>query len=174
MSNQISINKVTNANIYVDGRSFLGRAEEATLPIIKNKMSDHKALGMIGELEYAAGLEKMEMKIKWNSMYPEVMKKTANPFSSTSLQIRSSIDVWAGGARTEQKPLVVYITGQFKEVPLGTFKAQENVELESSVAVTYCKLEIDGETVVEIDVEANIYIVDGVDLMAQYRQNLGI
>jgi P2 family phage contractile tail tube protein len=48
------------------------------------------------------------------------------------------------------------------------------VELETDFAVYYCKLEIDGEAIVEIDVLANIYKVAGVDKLAKYRANLGI
>lgn len=174
MANNISINRITNANVYADGKSLLGRAEEVTMPTVKYKNADHKALGMVGEMEYTSGIEKMEAKIKWNSFYPDVMKKFANPFSGIKLQVRASMDVYEAGSRTRQVPVVLYLTVRPKEQPLGAFKAQDNVELENSLACSYCKLEIDGETITEIDVEANIWIVDGVDLLKEYRQNLGI
>jgi len=173
MSN-VKINKVTNANIYADGASFLGRAEEVSLPVLKNKTAEHKALGMIGTLEYVSGIDKLEMKIKWNSFYVDVMKKAGNPYRAVNLQIRSSIEVYEGGTRVEEVPLKVFVKGQFKELPLGNFKSQDNVELESTLTCTYCKLEIGDEKIMEVDVEANIYIVDGVDLLAQYREHLGI
>ena len=74
MSN-IQINRLTNANIYMDGTNLLGRAEEIQLPQIKHKMADHKALGMVGSAEFFAGIDKLESKIKWNALYPEVLKK---------------------------------------------------------------------------------------------------
>ena len=43
---KIAINRITNANVYIDGASLLGRAEEVELPQIKAKMSEHKALGL--------------------------------------------------------------------------------------------------------------------------------
>ena len=51
---------------------------------------------------------------------------------------------------------------------------KEDTELESTVAVQYYKLEIDGEEIVEIDVINNIYKVGGEDLLAERRQNLGL
>lgn len=174
MANNISINRITNANVYVDGKSCLGRAEEVTNPVIKHKMADHVALGMVGEMSYASGIEKMEAKIKWNSFYPEVLKKVSNPFQAIQLQVRGNLETWEGGSRTGQQPVVVYMTAQSTESPLGAFKAQDNAELESSFAISYYKLEIDGEVISEIDVEANIWMVNGVDLLAQYRNNLGI
>ncbi|MOA16877.1 Phage tail tube protein FII [compost metagenome] len=174
MAEKIKINRVTNANIYVDGISLLGRAEEVSLPTIKNKNAEHKALGMVGIVEYFAGIDKLEMKIKWNSFYTEVMKKAANPFEAVKLQIRSSIEGYQGGSRVSQTPVIIYVTAQYKDFPLGNFKQHDNVELESNLSVTYCKMEIDGEEVMEIDVESNIYKVNGEDLLAQYRENLGI
>lgn len=158
----------------MDGGSLLGRAEEITLPDVKYKQADHKALGMFGEMEYTAGMEKLTTKIKWNSFYPEVLKKTANPYSAIKLQIRASMEIFEGGARVAEVPVIVYLTVRSKGTPLGTFKAQDNAEGETEFAVSYFKQDINSETIIEVDVEANIWIVDGVDLLANYRQNLGI
>lgn len=174
MASNVTINRLTNANIYADGNSFLGRAEEINLPVVKFKTGDHKALGMIGAIEYFAGIDKLEGKIKWNSYYPEVLKKVANPFEAVRLQVRASLETYEGGSRTAQKPAVVYLTVSSRDFPLGNFKQHDNVELENNYGSTYCKLEIDGEEIVEIDLEANIFKVGGVDLLAEYRANLGI
>lgn len=66
---KIEINKLTNANVYMNGINLLGRAEEVQLPQIKHKMAEHKALGMVGSAEFFAGIDKMECKIKWNALY---------------------------------------------------------------------------------------------------------
>ncbi len=54
---KISVNKLYNANVYVNGTSFLGRAEEVQLPKVQYKTVEHKALGMVGTLETPAGIE---------------------------------------------------------------------------------------------------------------------
>lgn len=172
MSN-IAVNRLTNANIYLDGRSLLGRAEEVNLPDIKHKLSEHKALGMVGSVELWSGIEKMEASIKWNSIYSDVLKKAANPFNSVNLQVRASVEVYNSQGRVAQQPAVTYISGQFKNAPMGNFKQHDNVELTSMLSVTYCKQTINGEDVLEIDVLANIYKVNGVDVLAQYRNNIG-
>ena len=58
---KIEINKLTNANVYLNGTNLLGRAEEVELPQIKHKMAEHKALGMIGSAEFFSGM------IKWSA-----------------------------------------------------------------------------------------------------------
>ena len=52
---KISINRLTNANVYLDGGSMLGRAEEVSLPVLKAKMAEHKALGMVVAIVGFAG-----------------------------------------------------------------------------------------------------------------------
>lgn len=169
---QITVKRVTNANVYVDGNSLLGKSEEVSLPDVKYKTADHNGLGMIGDVEFFSGIEKMEAKIKWNSFYEDVLLKVANPFVPLSMQIRSSIETYGSAGRSE-KPLVAYITGQSKNFPAGNFKKHDNVESESTFSVTYYKLVIDGKDIIEIDVLSNIYKVNGVDILAEYRANIG-
>lgn len=171
---QISINRLTNANIYINGASYLGKAEEVNLPAIVYKMVEHKALGMVGTAEFFAGIEKMESKIKWNSFYQDAMKNAANPFQNVRMQVRSSLETYSSDGKIAEVPVVCYMTCAYKGFPMGNFKQHDNVELESNLSVYYCKLEIDGNPVIEFDSLANIFKVDGTDVMAQYRANLGI
>ena len=170
---KIAINRVTNANIYIDGVNLLGRAEEIKLPDISAMMSEHKALGMFGKVELPSGFDKLDGEIKWNSYYKEVAKAMANPFKALQLQCRSSIDVYSSGGRVNQLPLVTHLTVMFKKNPVGTFKPHDNVELPSAFSATYIKQVIDGEDVLELDYLANIYKVGGEDLLQQYRANIG-
>jgi P2 family phage contractile tail tube protein len=170
----VKINKLTNANIYIDGNSLLGKAEEIELPMIQHVMAEHKALGLVGKMEFFSGVDIMTAKIKWNSFYEDVLKKIANPTQAVKLQVRSSLEEWNSGGRVAELPVVAYITAASKDYPGGNFKQQENVEVESNLTVYYFKLEINGAPIIELDVAANIYKVAGADILATYRANLGI
>jgi len=89
------------------------------------------------------------------------------------MQIRSSQETYTGQGRTEEVPVVVFLTGSFKKFPLGGFKQHDNVEAETALTITYLRLVVNGEDIVEIDVLSNIYKVAGEDLLAQYRSNIG-
>lgn len=168
------IKRVTNANIYMDGNSLLGRAEEITAPVIKHKMSEHKALGMVGTVEFFSGIEKIESKVKWNSFYYDVLRKIGNPLKPVQLQVRSSLETYDSSGRKAEVPVVIYMTATSKDFPTGSFKQNDNVELETNFSVSYCKMEINGVPTLEVDLLANIYKVDGVDILSQYRANLGV
>lgn len=168
------INKVTNGNIYLDGESFLGRAEEITLPDVAPKMVDHKALGMVGELQLPAGLQKMTAKIKWNAIYPDVMKKTHDVYTAIRLMVRANVETYEGGTRSAQVPCVIYLTVTPVKSGGLSFKAQDNVEREDEFNVTSYKMEINEEEIIDVDIMANVWRVNGVDQLSQYRANLGI
>lgn len=173
MSDKIKVNRLTNANLYVNGKSLLGQAEEITLPDIKHKLSEHKAIGMVGVMELWAGIDKMEAQIKWNSFYKDTMIEFGDPTKAISIQARGSLETYTSQGRTEQVPVVCYITGMPKNFPMGNYKQHDNVEAISQMTVTYCKMEINGEEVFEVDVLANIYKVGGVDILAKYKANIG-
>ncbi|QEL57066.1 phage major tail tube protein [Chromobacterium paludis] len=173
MAGKIEINRITNANIYINGNSLLGRAEEIKLPDVAAIMKEHKALGMVGTIELPAGFDKLEGEIKWNSLYKDVAKTVANPFQSVQLQARSNIETYGSQGRLEQVSLVTYLTVMFKKNPMGTFKQHENADFSSAFTATYVKQVIGGEDILELDYMANIYRVAGNDMLEVYRQNIG-
>jgi P2 family phage contractile tail tube protein len=170
------INKVFNSNVYADGGSLYGKADEVSLPTVKAKNSDpHAPLGFVGEIDYAAGFEKMDgVKIKWNSYYADTISKFSNIYKAIKLQVRFNIESYEGNTRVSEQPGVAYLTVRPNDIPGGNFKAKSPVEPESNFSCTYYKLELNGVEIVEIDFEANIYKVAGVDQLANYRANLGI
>lgn len=170
----LNIHRITNANVYSDDLNQFGQAEEINMGKLMQTMVEHKALGMKGKIELPAGFDKMEISIKWNSFYADTFKKYANPFKAIKIQVRASVEVWEGGDKVDEKPLVIYATTTSKGFPIGNFKAQDNVEYENDLACTQIKMEYASENVMEFDAMANILIIDGVDQFAAYRNNLGL
>ncbi len=170
---QITINRAANANLYMNGASFLGQVEEIQVPDIPIKTVDHKALGMVGTLEFFSGIDKMEGSVKWNSMYAQARITALNYTTMNDIQVRSSVDGYDGTGRKTQVPLVIYLKVMFKNVPGGMWRQHENVDVTSKFNAFYYKENLNGQDIVEIDVLNNIYKVNGVDLLATYRNNIG-
>jgi len=171
----IVVNRLTNANVYIGGASFLGRAEEIQLPAIKAKYSDHKGLGMIMDVEFPNGFEKMQGKIKWSSLYPDVISAVADPFTAVNMQVRANMDVYDASGTRSQSSVVCFLVVRFKDsLSALTMKMNEPSEQESDFSATYYRLEVDGERLVEIDAIAQMFFVDDSDQLAEYRANLGI
>ena len=170
---EIKINRITNANCYLNGGSLLGQVKEMDAPEVKFKMAEHGAIGLVGSIELPSGIDKLEGKIRWNSLYVDVLKTLSNPFTSVKLQFRANIDQYQAGGIVAQIPVVIYMTAQMKGVPAVNFKQHDNAEVETTFGATYYKLTIGGVDVVEYDAFANIYKVAGVDTLAGYRANIG-
>lgn len=170
----IEIKRMTNANVYCEGNSLLGKAEEVTLPAIKATTADVNALGLVMKSEVTTGFEKMSGKIKWNALYPDVIKTFGNPFQTRQIQVRSSQEHHDSSGIASRVAVVAYLTVRFKDaLPAITFKQGDNPEQESEFSCTAYKLEIDGERIIEFDSLANIFFLGDEDQLATYRSNLG-
>lgn len=169
----IEVNTLHNANIYIDGASLLGKADEFKLPTVKFKMIDHKAVGMMASIKLPAGIEALEGEIKWNAFYADVWAKTLNPYAPVKLQARGSLETYSTNGRIAQVPYVVFLTAAFSEVPLGDFKQNDKAEFQSKYSANYVKQRVNNQDILEIDAMANIYKVNGVDQLDIYRQNIG-
>ena len=120
-----------------------------------------------------AGIDKLECKIKWNALYPNVLRTCANPFLATMIQVRANLETYNGIGRIKEVPATAFIIGTFKEFPLGNIKPHENAEYETTMTVTYAKLIVDKQEVFEIDVLQNIYKVGMIDMLATFKKNVG-
>ncbi len=169
----VEISKVINAAVFVDGESFIGRAEEVDLPKVKFKFSDTKGLGLYGEAELPSGLDKMEARIKFNSLYPSFTALAANPFKLRTVIVRASQQVWDQNGVSREAPIKAEMRGFFREWDTGNIKGGESAEAEATLSVIYYKLEADGNEIVEVDVFNNIYKVEGQDILQQFKQNIG-
>ncbi|HZP46267.1 MAG TPA: phage major tail tube protein [Candidatus Binataceae bacterium] len=167
------INRITNANIYVNGVNFLGRAEEVELPQPKLKMAEHKALGLFAEIELPTVLQKMTAKIKWASLYPEVLAVAFLPFTPSQVMVRANMLQFNSAGLQAQVPVVAMMTALFDEMPGFKVIKGENSESPSSLTVWRYTLTIAGVQQLMIDAFANVYQVQGVDQLAQYRANQG-
>lgn len=165
--------RITNANIYLNSEDFFGKCEEIDLGSIKTVTSDFQGLGMVGLIELPDGLDKLEGKITWNSLYAEAGVRLASPFKAIQLQCRSNVQVFNNGGLVREVPLVTFLTITGKEYGLGSFKPRDPTKQETPFSATYVRQVLDGREVVLLDYLANRFVVDGVDQLATYRKNIG-
>lgn len=169
----LPIVKISNANVYIDGGNFFGAAKEVTLPEGAAKMVEHVALGMQGAIDLPVGFEKMTAKIAWTSFVKEAIIATADIYKGLKMQIRANLEEWSSSGLVSEKAFVISLVATSTNIPAGSFKAQENMEVETNFNVMYIKCTIGGKDVYEMDPVGNIYKVNGVDRLANYRANIG-
>jgi P2 family phage contractile tail tube protein len=171
----MKVSKVLDANVYVNNESAHGQASEVTCPEVTPVMSEHNSLGSIGTLKtFAKKFEAMEATIKWSYAENDVLKSCGNFSKPMDIMVRSNKSVFDSGMEVTEIPVVIYMKGVPTKHVSGTFKSGESTEGETTLAVHYLKQEVDGEEIIEVDIRNNIYKVNGEDLLAEYKQNLGI
>lgn len=109
--------KLSNANVYLNGVDLLGRAEEVDFPQIKHKTVEHKGLGMAGSPEFWVGIDKLECRITWNSIFTDITAGVFGAMNPQQLMIRGYQQQISGGGLVTELPVVGLVTGIFKESP---------------------------------------------------------
>jgi len=64
--------------------------------------------------------------------------------------------------------------GRYSEIDFGTAKAGDDTTTKGTLALSYFKLSINGETVIEIDAQNFIELVGGKDALTQVRKIIGV
>ncbi|QXY84980.1 hypothetical protein EWI73_14120 [Salmonella bongori] len=95
---------------------------------------------------------------------------TASGKAGESGTLSRSLDAIAD----QSKPVTVVVRGRHKEVDSGEWKTGESSSTKVSSTNSYAKLTINGEVLYEVDLVNMVEIVDGVELMEEHRNALGL
>ena len=167
------LNAIYNANVYIDGNNLLGKAAEITAPEIEFTMDEVTGLGLFGTIKLPSGMEALEAEMTWNSFYPEVAARSRNPFKSAQLMIRSNLQTFDAAGLEKEVPMVTTMTGTFGKDSLGGFKPKEKAEFSSTFQVNEVRQVADGRELFYYNAFTNTLRVDGQDVLAQMRKNIG-
>lgn len=164
--------KLKNFNLFVNGESYVGQVPDVELPKLKRKTEDYQGGGMNGPVKSALGMEGLEL--KWTAA--GYIKSLLTQWGSQTV---SGVLLRFAGAlqsddSTEVTSLEVIVRGRHDEIDPGKAEAAGKTEIKVSTALSYYKLVLNGQPVIEIDFVNMIEVVDGVDLMADVRTALGL
>ena len=142
-------------SIFVDGRGFAGNCEEFNAPKLDVKTEDFEGGGMDAAIEVEMGMEKLMCDFTLTKFDPKVIALWGIGVTRyVPIVARGSVQGLTGD------PLPVIHKGK------GTLKFTMNLR--------YYKLEVAGTVTHEIDIPNFVRIVDGVDILAKHRANLGL
>ena len=168
----VVINQVANANVYINGNSFLGRAKSIKTPEFEVEFVEHDNLGLVGKLKLPNKVNALEGEIVWDGFYPEVAALAYNPFKAQQLMVRADVQAFNSMGMATEVPLVITMTVAFNKVNIGEYK-KEPTEYPMAYQVNNIKQAIDGKEVLYYDAYSNKYNVAGQDILQKYRTNIG-
>lgn len=164
--------KLKNFNLFNDGNNYQGQVAEIDLPKLTRKTEDWRGAGMGGAVKVDMGQEAMQMEWTCGGMMRGVLAQWGVTKHNAVL-LR-----FAGAYQAEDSDtpdaVEVVVRGRHSEIDMGKAKAGDETSMKITTQLTYYKLSINGEDVIEIDMIAMIEKVGGVDRLAAVRTAIGL
>lgn len=169
-----TIRTVTDLVPYIDGTPMDGHATSVEIESIEFNKSEEKRLGLLGTPKVFMMLDPIIITITWRSLMEEWATVSADPLNAYQLQLRGNIAEDDATGNITDVPTVIEITGISDAHPPMNIEREDGGEFETSFSCTKLLQTIDGTPIVDIDIFAYRYAVNGTDLMEAKRTNLGL
>lgn len=163
--------KLKLMNFLVDGVKHLGEINEVTQPKLAMKVEEYRTGGQIAPVDINLGLEKLEAEFKMGGYMVEQIRRFGGKIDGLQLRFMGAYEQDDSGDVTSVE---LVMRGRFSEIDPGNSKVGDDTEMNFKVPLTYYKLIVNGQDVVEIDALNTIFIVDGVDRLAEHRAAIGL
>lgn len=160
--------KFRDLNAFIAGEGFAGRVTELTPPKLTLKTEEFRGGGMDAPVEMDMGMDALVADMSAAEWLPPMLRAFGR--DGTQMEFRGAFR--DDGGRVSA--VVVSLTGKVKELDSGSWKPGEGAALKATITCTYYKLQVDGETLHEIDVVNMKRIIGGEDQMEAVRQALGL
>lgn len=164
--------KIKNFNLFNEGNSFIGEIPEATLPKLTRKTEEYRAGGMNGPIDLDYGMEGLQF--DWTMAgYNRILLAQWGTLRHDGVLLRFAGALQADDDTTAHA-LEIVMRGRHKEIDFGTAKAGDATAIKVQSKLSYYKLSMDNEVIIEIDLVNMIEIIGGTDLLATVRSALGL
>ena len=164
--------KLKFMTVYNDGVSCLAENAEVTLPKLARALEDYRGGGMDAAVGIDLGGDPIEFEWKVGGFLDQIYRQ----FGATrldGLQLRF-VGSYQDDSTGRTKAVDITVRGRHAEIDPGGSKAGDDTEQTVKTRCVYYKLMDNGETLIEKDELNMLFIVNGVDILAEHRANLGI
>ncbi len=164
--------KLKNFNLFGNGDNWQGQIASLTLPSLVRQMEEFRGGGMNAPVDIDHGMEKLEFQWTPAGLIPELFDN----FGTS--QLDTDMLRFAGSYQrddtAETVPVEIVVRGRHREINMGDAESGSDNTQSVTTSVSYYKLTINGEEVVEIDVPGMVEKIRGVDRLEEHRKNIGL
>ncbi|UYF99340.1 phage major tail tube protein [Halomonas sp. GD1P12] len=158
--------------LFGDGNNYQGQIPELTLPELARRMVEYEGGGMDGPIEVDHGNELQEFEWTAGGMIVDIFDTYGSPIHDAAmLRFTGSYESDETG---DIIPVEIVMRGRHKTISMGDASKGDNNQISVTTTLSYFKLTVDGENVIERDVPGYVFNVRGEDRLAQRRQALGV
>jgi P2 family phage contractile tail tube protein len=159
-------------NLFNDGNSLMGVAEEVSLPKLSRKMDEFQGAGMPMPVDIDISNEKIELDWTCAGFLFDAVKQYG------AAKVGANLLRFAGAYQREDTGDVdaveIVIRGRHKELDFGNAKVGDKTQTKIKTVCSYYKLTVNGQVLIEIDALAMIFMVNGVDMLEKQRKAIGL
>ena len=165
--------------VLTDFRTYLGdRGEQwvgiasVEIPEIQMITADISLAGMAGKMSVPLTGQTDSIKITYSGPIATMQQIRASSPHAKLITSRGNIQIYdtvSGNYRDENITVITRCLAT--TLKIGDFKKEGTMEGSVAYEVDYLKVTIGGETALEIDKWNSIYVIDGVDYLADVRAN---
>lgn len=161
-----------NFNVFNDGQNYVGLCQKITLPTLKRKMEKYRGGGMNGEVSIDMGVDALECEHEYGGIERQLFAQWGLARADgVLLRFMGAYQDEASGAVSAAE---VVMRGRHEEVTLGEAEGGSPSPMTVKSTLTYYKLTVDGQVLVEVDLVNMVEVVNGEDRLAQQRQAIGL
>jgi uncharacterized protein len=165
-------NTLKNFNLFNEGASYMGQVEEIKLPKLKRKMEDLRAGGMNGPVKVDLGQDALDIEFTCGGIMADVLKQYAI-CGAAGIMLRFA-GAYSADDTCATKAVEIVVRGRHEEIDVGDAKAGDKSKFTVKSALSYYKLSIDGQEVIEIDLLNFVEKVAGKDRLEDQRKAIGL
>lgn len=160
-------------NLFGDGNNWQGQVPSVTPPELARRMVEYEGGGMDGPIEVDMGNQLMEMSWTAGGLIVDGLFDTFGSPIHDAAQLRYT-GSYESDETGDSVAVEIVARGRHKTIGMGEATKGDNSTTEVTTTLSYYKLTVDGEVIIEMDKPGNVFKVRGEDRLAQRRQNLGI
>lgn len=163
--------KINRYNVYNKGNRLLGVGEEMTLPDFEPSSETVTGAGILGEIDDPTvgyfGNQELEIPFRL------LDKETADMMDMTKavqLEIRGAQQTTDSEGNIVFRSMRVVVRGRANSFTPGKLKNGSTMDTAISISVLYILIELDGESMVELDKLNEGFKIRGVDQLADIKE----
>lgn len=168
----VKIGQITNADVYTEGNSLVGRFKDFQIPEIEQAEIKHETLGQIAVLSLPGRpLKEMKGKGTLDFFDAALMPAIYNPTVAMKLALHSYVDVFGpdGLDARQSHRLVTNVSIMIRKVGGKAFKLGDAFEGEFEYSCLRFVQGLPGQApIIEADVMNQVYRVNGKDVWPLY------
>jgi len=171
MSGNAIPTKINKYNVYAKGNKLLGRGDEMELPKFETPGETVSGAGILGEIDdpTVGYFTNQTMDVPFRVL-DQAAVDMLDMTKAVQLEIRGAQQTTDSYGNIVFRNMRVVVRGRSNSFTPGKLKNGSTMDTAISISILYILIELDGESMVELDKLNEVFKIRGVDMLAEIKE----